>query len=318
MNEPPNEQISILEIVGSIVTLIRDTIIGFGRDKGPLLAAALAYYSMLSIAPLLVISVVVAGVAFGEAAVEGRLVEQIEGAVGPEIAAFIQLIIENASQSKSGLLATVVSVVVMVLSASRFFVTFKTALNTIWRIEPQPGRGNLFSQIKAWLFSVATVLGIGFFLLVSLSISTGIAALNPYLADFSPIFGQLSVVLNIILSLIFLSALFAFLFKALPDADIAWRDVWLGAVFTAVLFTLGEYLIGLYLSFSSLGSAFGAAGSLIIILVWVNYSAQIVLFGAEFIKVYANKHGSQLLPSKNALLVSVQRNNEHTINEEQP
>lgn len=290
--------------VKTIFSLIKETLVGFGRDKGPLLSAALAYYTVFSLAPLGVITVSVAGSVFGKAAVEGRLVGQIEQIVGEEIAVFIQLIIQNASQFQSRGVVTVVSVVVLLLGASRVFVQLKSALNIIWRIELHPGQGFLH-QVKVFLISIGMVLLLGVFFSIILSARAVISAVGP---QFSQVLGGLAPIytaVEITLSMALITLIFALIFKVLPDADVAWKDIWMGAFVTALLFTLGEYLIGQYLRWSSVGSAYGVAGSLIVFLLWIYYSAQILLLGAEFTKVYANLHGSRLLPSENAVLLSV-------------
>lgn len=293
-----------MKAVRAIFELFKKTIEGFGRDRAPLLAAAIAYYTTLSLAPLLVISVGIAGLVFGEAAVEGQIVGQIEQFVGTEIAQTIELIIENAaSVNSSGILATVVGVVVLFIGASGVINQLRTALNMIWGIRRKPKRGAI-AVIKERILSFMIVLGIGFLMVVSVSISIVLTTLRRYLSTVSQLpvesFPRLDIVAA---SLVVLSISFAIVFKILPDARVAWRDVWLGALVTALLFALGEYLIGLYLAYSSVGSAYGAAGSLVIILTWIYYSALILMLGAEFTQVFANMHGSRIRPSSNALIM---------------
>lgn len=289
-----------------IFELLRDTAVDFGKDKCSLLAAALAYYTVFSIAPLLVIAVAVAGFVFSESAVQVLVMEQIEEFMGAQVASMIQSLIDSISSPGAGILATVISVVIALLGASGVFNQLKLALNTIWGIVPDPGRG-LIGVVVTRTLSLSMVLGIGFLLLVSLVSSTIITFLGNYLLQLSPMFGAVLPRLEFVTSFLLMTFLFAIIFKALPDAKVAWRDVWLGAVVTAVLFSLGEYAIGLYISQGSVGSAYGAAGSLVVILVWIYYSAQILLFGAEFTKVYANKHGHKIIPRGNGMLVTVKK-----------
>lgn len=292
-----------MNTVKTVALLFKDTALGWSRDKGPLLAAALAYYTILSLAPLLVISVGLAGLVFGEAAVEGQLVGQIEGIVGREIAVTLQLLIENAaSVDTSGVLATVVGFLLLFLAASGVFGQLKTALNMIWGIVPGPGQGP-WSMVKSRFLSFMMVLGIGFLLLLSVAMSVALSALRRYLGAISPALVSTLPRLDIIAALILITILFAIIFRVLPDATVAWRDVWLGAAVTSALFALGEYLIGLYLSGSSVGSAYGAAGTLLVVLTWIYYSALILMFGAEFTKVYANRHGSLIRPTGNATMI---------------
>jgi membrane protein len=294
----------VLRILRESFALFKDAAVAWGQDKGSLLAASLAYYTLFSLAPLLVISVAVAGFVFGEAAVEGQLVGQIEGVVGREIAITIQRIIENAAAVRtSGILATIIGVVVLFVGASGVFGQLKTALNMIWGISRQPG-GGLLSVIKTRFLAFTMVLGIGFLLLLTVAMSVALSALRKYLATLSPALISNLPRLDIIAAMVVITILFAIVFRMLPDAEVAWRDVWLGAIVTALLFALGEYLIGLYLANSSIGSAYGAAGSLVVILVWIYYSAMILMYGAEFTKLYANCYGSKIRPAENARFVA--------------
>jgi membrane protein len=288
----------------AVFDLFKEAAVGWSRDKGPLLAAAVAYYTIFSLAPLLVVSVAVAGIYFGEAAVQGQLVGQIEGFVGREIALTIQLIIENAARVEgSGIVATIIGVLLLFIGASGVFSQLRNALNMIWGITPDPKRG-VVAFLKERFLSVTMVLGIGFLLVVSVALSIALTTLRRYLLTFSPELVANLPRLDIAVTLVVITISFAIIFRVLPDAEVAWRDVWMGAAVTALLFALGEYLIGLYLAYSSVGSAFGAAGSLVVVLTWIYYSALILMFGAEFTQVYANKYGSRIRASGNARLVA--------------
>lgn len=285
-----------------IFTLLQETAVHYGQDKGAIAAAALAYHTVFSLAPLLVVSVALAGYVFGEVAVTGELVGQIEGVVGRETAVVIQSLIQNASLGSRGLWATIVSSVLLFLGASNVFNQLKTALNMVWGIEPAPNKG-LLLVVQTRFLSILMVMGIGFLLLASVVTSTVLAALNEQLVHWFPILGGRLAVLNLGATFVLMTISFAIIFKALPDARVSWRDVLLGAVVTAIFFGLGVYLIGLYLGRSSVGSAYGAASSLVVLLFWTYMSAQILIFGAEFTRVYANKHGSQVIPKAHAVIV---------------
>jgi len=266
------------------------------------MGAALAYYSMFSLAPLLLIVVGVVSLVFGEQAARGEILGQIQNTVGGPAAAAIEQVLKNANQSGTGPMATVIGIVVLLFGASGVFVELQDSLNTIWKVKPRPGLG-LWALVRDRLLSFSVILGTGFLLIVSLVVSAGLEALRQFAAPFAaqlPGGPWLWLVLNLLLSFALLGLLFAMIYRLLPDVEIAWGDVWFGALVTTVLFTLGKYLIGLYLAHSSLTSAFGAAGSVLVILAWVYYSAQIFLFGAALTRVHAIHRGSHIVPSPNA------------------
>lgn len=284
-------------------SLLKATATGWNRDRGPMLAAALAYYTIFSLAPLLVISLAVAGMVFGEAAVAGQLVAQTEAIVGSEIAVTIESIIENAASfQSSSILATVLGAVLLFIGASGVFNQLKATLNMIWGISIKPDEHGVVNLIKSRFLSFTMVVGIGFLLLTSVALSISLTALRRYMASVSPALVNSLPRQDIAIGLLILPLLFAIVFRVLPDAELSWRDVWLGAVVTGLLFMLGEFLIGQYLTHRSIGSAFGAAGSVVVILAWIYYSALILTFGAEFTKVYANTYGSKIRPAENAQL----------------
>lgn len=281
----------------AIIELVRETAVGFTRDHGTMLAASLAYYAIFAIAPLLVIAVAVAGFVYGNAAAEGQIVDAIQDTVGREAAVVIEQLVESAGQTRAGIVATVISTALLFFGASGLFGQLRRALNIIWGIEPSPDRG-IMDIIRKRLLSFVMVLSMGLLLLLSLTAGTVISALSDFLETWLPVIGPLLPHLEILVSFGLLVLLFALLFRILPDVDVAWGDVFLGATVTAVLFAIGEYLIGLYLSRSTVSSTYGAAGSLVIVLLWIYYSAQIILFGAEFTQVYANKYGSKFPPTE--------------------
>ncbi|MCP4422053.1 MAG: YihY/virulence factor BrkB family protein [Chloroflexi bacterium] len=287
-------------IISSIFDLLKESGKGWVRDNASLLAAALAYHTIFALAPLLVIAVAVAGSVFGEAAVQGQIVAQIEDAVGREAAVVIQNLVTSANESGATLIATVLSSVLLLLGASGLFSKLQKTLNIIWGLAPAPEQG-ILNVLKKRSLAFGMVLIVGLLLLFSQVTTAIITAVSNSMTDWLPKVGTLLPQLNFLASLFILTILFALLFKVLPDAELTWNDVLLGAAVTTLLFMLGRYLIGLYLARGSATSTYGAAGSLVLILLWVYYSAQIFLFGAEFTQVYANKYGSRLKPANNAV-----------------
>ncbi|MDF5735244.1 MULTISPECIES: YihY/virulence factor BrkB family protein [unclassified Nostoc] len=287
----------------TIWKLLQETFKEWSEDKASRLAAALAYYTIFSIAPLLIIVIAIAGAVFGEEAARGQIVGQIQGLVGKDGAAFIQTAIQNANKPQTGAIASIISVVVLLVGATGLFTELQDSLNTIWEVKAKPGRG-IDNIIRLRFLSFAMVIGIGFLLLVSLVISTGLAALVTYFGNILPGVDFLWRIVNFVLSFSITTALFGLIFKVLPDVKITWNDVFIGSVITSFLFSIGRFLLGQYLGNGSFGSTYGAAGSLVVILAWVNYAAQILFFGAEFTQVYARRYGSGITPTKNAVPLS--------------
>jgi membrane protein len=272
--------------------IFKQTITEFIQDKVPRLGAALAYYTIFSLAPLLLIVIAIAGLAFGHDAAQGKIFEQLRGALGPTTAAAMQEMVKNAAKPKSGMAATIIGIITLILGASGVFGQLKDALNTIWDVKPKEGRG-IMGLIKDRFLSFAMVFGLGFLLLVSLVIDTAIAAMGKYAGNHLPGGEALWHIVELTFTFCVITVLMAGIFRLLPDLKIEWRDVWLGAGLTSLLFVLGKFALGIYFAKSAVGSSFGAAGSLVIVLLWVYYSAQILLFGAEFTQVYARSHGSR-------------------------
>ncbi len=284
----------------NLVELLKATAADWSEDNAARLAAALAYYSAISLAPLLVILVGIAGLVLGPEGARGEIAGQISGLIGPQGAEAVQDIIANASQPSSGVVATLIGIATLLWGASGVFGALQDGLDTIWEVTRERGRG-IAGLIKDRFFSLTMVLGVGFLLMVSLLLSTALAAAGKFLGHMLPVSSWVLQILNFGISFGVITLLFALIYKVLPDAVIAWSDVWIGAAMTSLLFTIGKLLIGLYLGRSMATSAYGAAGSLIAILVWVYYSAQILFFGAEFTQVYANNYGARLRPAKNAV-----------------
>ncbi|QSJ18929.1 YihY/virulence factor BrkB family protein [Nostoc sp. UHCC 0702] len=284
----------------AIWRLLQETFKEWNEDKASRLAAALAYYTVFSIAPLLIIVIAIAGAVFGEEAARGEIFRQIQGLVGSDGAKFIETAIKNANKPQTGTIASIISILLLLLGATGLFTELQDSLNTIWEVKPKPGRG-FTNIIRQRFLSFAMVLGIGFLLLVSLVISAVLSALVAYFSNLLPGVDPLWQLVSFLLSFAITTVLFALIFKVLPDVKITWSNVAIGAIITSALFSIGRFLLGQYLGNSSFGSTYGAAGSLVVILAWVYYAAQILFFGAEFTQVYARKYGSGITPNKNAI-----------------
>jgi membrane protein len=279
---------------------LKDTVRDWLDDDAARLAAALAYYALLSLAPLIVIAIAVVGFFVGADAARGRVAGELGAIVGAEAAQGIQAVAANARSPSAGIVSTVVGVVTLFVGASGVFGELQSSLNAVWEVAPKPGRGVL-GQLRDRFLSFTMVLGVAFLLLVSLLISSLLSAVGKMMAGALPGGEVLWQVVNFTFSLAVVTGLFALIFKVIPDAEVKWRDVWLGAAFTAILFTLGKFLLGLYLGKAAVGSAYGAAGSIIALVVWVYYAAQILLLGAEFTQVQARRHGHEIRPSAGAV-----------------
>ena len=270
------------------------TFTNWAEDKAPRLGAALAFYSVLSIGPLLLIIIAIAGAVFGEEAARGRLVDQIAALVGAQGGQAIQSLLANTHKPDATVWASIIGMATLLLSASGVFGELQDALNTIWKVEPVTGQQrNFLLFIKRRFLSFSMVLGIGFLLLVSLSLTTFLSAVSTYMAGTFHMLSPFLLVLDCILTFAVITLLFAMIFKILPDEFVRWSDVWAGSVITAVLFTIGKFFIGLYLGHSAIASAYGAAGSVVVLIIWIYFSAQILYFGAEFTRVYAMTVGSR-------------------------
>ena len=285
--------------IKTISKLLKETFQEWQQDKVSRLAAALAYYTVFSITPLLVIAIAIAGAVFGQEAAKGEIVSQINGLVGDQGAKAIEVALANADQPNISGAASLISIAILLLGASGVFAQLQEALNTIWNIKAKPN-GGIWEFIRKRLLSFGMVLAIGFLLLVSLLVSAALSGIGKFETSILPGFTLIWQIINFAISFGFITLLFGLIYKYLPDAKIKWDDVIVGAIITALLFTFGKFIIGLYLGRGSLGSAYGAAGSLVIFLAWVYYSAQILLFGAEFTQVYARKFGKKITPNRHA------------------
>ena len=279
-------------IMSRIWRLLKATFQEWQKDKASRIAAALAYYTIFSIAPLLVLAIAIAGAVFGQDTAREQIVSQLENLVGTKGAAPILVALENASQPGAGGIASLVSIGFLLLGASGVLAQLQDALNTVWNVQPRTNQG-IWEFVRKRLLSFLMVLVVGFLLMLSLILSTVISALSKYRTDFLPGSELIWENLDFIVSLGLTSFMFALLFKYVPDTNITWKDVGVGGTITALLFAFGKYLLGWYLSQGSMGSAYGAAGSLIVFLVWIYYSAQIILLGAEFTQVYSYIFGSK-------------------------
>lgn len=277
-----------------MLQLIKQAISDFFTDDAPRYGAAIAYYTIFALAPVLLIVITVAGLVVGEDVVRDQLLSQISGLIGRDGAAAVGAILERAGKRDAGLLATVLALGGLVFAATGAFLELQAALNMIWRVRPDAGAGiNVNGIVKRRARSLALVVSIGFLLLVSLTVSSGVRLAISWMSDIVPAMQAFVTVVDQVLSLLISGVLFGLLFRVLPDVHLRWRDVAVGAFATAVLFAVGQRLIGVYLGNSTLASPFGAAGTVVIILVWVYYSAQIVLLGAEFTRVYAEREGKR-------------------------
>jgi membrane protein len=284
------------------VPLLKDTFKQWSADKAARLAAALSFYTMLSIAPLLVIAVAIVGFVFGSDQAQQKLIEQISSLVGPQSADAIQGMLENAAQPDVRSWAGIIGLATLLWGASNVFGQLHESMNFIWNVRLKPGLG-LIATIRQRLLSFSLVAVIGFLLLVSLILSAILTALGAYFANLLPGGAWLWQIVNFAVSLLVITGLFALMYRVIPDVKVAWRDMWLGAFVTALLFVIGKQILGYYLGRQSFGSTYGAAGSLVVLLVWIYYSAQIFFFGAEFTQVYATRFGKGMTPEKNVQFI---------------
>lgn len=301
----------------AVWTLLKTTFDEWREDKASRLAAALSYYTIFSLAPLLIIVIAIVGLILDPGTVQRAILDQFQGLFGAESSSLIDTMIESTRRPAAGIIATVIGIVTLLFGALGVFGQLKDALNTIWEVEPKPSQG-ILGLLKDRLLSFTMILGVGFLLLVSLVLSTGLSALNGWVESWLPGGAILAQIINLVVSFGVITLLFALIYKILPDAEIAWRDVWIGAAVTALLFSLGKLAIGLYLGNSSTASAYGAAGSLIVILLWIYYSAQILFFGAEFTQVYARLHGSRIVPDEDAVALTEETRAEQGIPRTRP
>jgi len=283
--------------------MLKSTFVGFSDDKGLKLSASLSYYTIFSLGPLLLLLISLVGFFLGEEAIRGQLFAEINGLVGDKAAVQIQEIIQNLELSGKTTSAVIIGVITLIIGATTVFGEIQDSINIIWRVKAKPKRGWV-KLIKDRLLSSSLIIGLGFLLIVSLAVNGAVQALSDWLQNFFPnITVVLFNILNLIISFIVITVLFGVIFKVLPDVKIRWRHVRMGAFVTAALFMLGRFLIGLYIEKTGTESTYGAAGSLIVILVWVYYTAAIMYLGAEFTRAYADFIGLRIEPSEFAVYV---------------
>src|SRR6201993_156689 len=292
--------------LGNAVSLLKQTFSEWLQDKAPQLGAALAYYTVFSLAPLILVLLAIVGVIFRDnpAGAWNKITQQMSYFLDPSAVQVVQSIAQKASQPGKSTIATIIGIALALFGASGVFGQLQDALNTIWGVKAKPAQG-IWGFLRARFLSFAMVGGICFLLLVSLAIEALLKGFSHYVQSVLP--GGLVVALAVYLIFDFAAVvlLFAMIFKFLPDVKIQWRDVWTGAVMTAILFGIGKWLLGLYLGSGAAGSAYGAASSLITLLLWVYYSSQILLFGAEFTQVYANTYGTRVEPEEHAVKIKI-------------
>jgi membrane protein len=290
-----------MRVLKAIVNLIVDAGSAWSQDKASLYAASIAYYMTFSIAPILVLSVAIASRVFSQAVIEGQLVSQIGAFIGPEAAVLLENLLRSANIGSSSF--TIISIIILLWAASGVFNHLKRALDIIYGVTPRPmaPRRGCLHALRNRFFSFAMVLFMGLLLLAALTLNTVVTAMGSFLVQYLPELAALNTTISRFIAPAIMFFLFGIIFKTLPEARVAWRDVWLGAAVTTLLFLLGNYFIGIYLRLTNVGSVYGAAGSLIVILVWIYYSAQILMYGAEFTKIYAIRYGSGIVPRRSAI-----------------
>ena len=274
------------------VDLSKQSVNAWLDDYAPSMGAAIAYYTVFSIAPLLIIVIAVAGLIWGEDAVRGEIFGQLAGLLGKEGAAGIQSLLASADKPTEGIVSTVISIVILIVGATTVFAELQSALDRIWKVPAQAKQSGIWATLRARLLSFGLVLGLAFLLMVSLVTSAALSAFGSWFGGLMPGWEILLQLINVVLSIGFTAVLFAMIYRYMPQVEIAWRDVMVGGLVTAVLFQVGKVAISLYIGKSAVASPFAAAGSIVVLLVWVYYAAQVFLLGAEFTWVYANRHGS--------------------------
>jgi membrane protein len=273
------------------------------------MAAALAYYTTFSIAPLLLIIISIVGLVFGRQAVQHEIQGQIQGLIGPGPASQVGAMVQNAGRhSSTGILGAALGILALLFGATGALTQLQSSLDKIWHVKPDPRVGGVKNFVGQRILSLGMILAIAFLLLVSLAVSAGLSAFGSYAASVLPhaFSGPLLRAIGFIVSLAIIAALFAAMFKFLPDAKIWWTDVWIGAAMTSLLFTIGKFLIGIYLGHSGTASTYGAAGSLVLIVLWIYYSSMIFLYGAEFTAVWSEAHSGAVQPKKGAVRVTTE------------
>lgn len=278
--------------LSKFVDLSKRSVNAWLDDYAPSMGAAIAYYTVFSIAPLLIIVIAVAGLIWGQDAVRGEIFGQLAGLLGKEGAAGIQSLLASADKPTEGIVSTIISVVILIIGATTVFAELQSALDRIWKVPAQVKKSGIWATLRSRILSMGLVLGLAFLLMVSLVTSAALSAFGGWVGGLMPGWEFLLQLINVVLSIAFTAVLFSMIYRYMPQVEIAWRDVMVGGLVTAVLFQVGKVLISLYIGKSAIASPFAAAGSVVVLLVWVYYAAQVFLLGAEFTWVYANRHGS--------------------------
>jgi membrane protein len=288
---PRSQEAGNVKVLSETWKLLKDTVLSFIEDEALSRGAAIAFFTVTSLAPVLLIVIAIAGLAFGRDAAQNAIIGQLSGLMGPQAAEVLQSAVASASGASSGIIATIVGLMTLVITASGVFGEMQSTLNAIWKAEPA-NLTTVSRLIRARAASLGLVAALGFLLMVSLVVSAALTAFGNHLNSILPLGKLLLPALHFAVSLLLISVLFAAIYKILPDRHLEWRDVVVGGVVTAILFNIGKSLIGWYIGSSAIASSYGAAGALIVLLLWVYYSIQIFLLGAEFTKIYTNRHGS--------------------------
>jgi membrane protein len=275
--------------------ILKKTFSAWDAHEGQRLGASLAFYSILSLAPLVVLIVAIAGFVFGNSAAQNQIIAQVEAMIGKDGGEAVRATLQHAHRPAAGTAASILGVVTLLWGASGVFGELRAALNKMWDVRPREGEG-IWATVRRQLFSFGMVLAVGFLLVVSLVLSAALAALGKFLGGMLPVPAYILSAVNFLVPLVGIAFLFALIFKYVPEVKVAWENVWLGAIATAFFLTVGKYLIGLYLGKAAPGSAYGAAGSLVVVVVWVYYSAMIFLFGAEFTHIIAEQRENEAKP----------------------
>ena len=288
-----------MPLIKNLVLLLRDAVDRWNADRAPRLAAALAYYATFSLAPLALVTIWIAGRIFGDATAQRYLIDLIAQNFGADSAAFVQDMIGSVARTSAGPLFGFIAVIGLLFGATGLFFGMQDALNTVWNVPPDPPRNwwrSLLGLIQDRALSFVMVLASGGILIVSLAVSTLLTVLDPLLRVVQPNSAALLNIVDLLTSFVIATVLFAVLYRVLPEARVRWRDVWLGGLSAALLFTVGKFALSLYLTYSNVRTVFGAASSFVVVLIWIYYSAQIFLFGAEVCRVYADRHKVNQLP----------------------
>lgn len=293
--------VNLREKIKSVGALMQATVAIWLRSQSFIFAGALAFFTMFSIAPVVILAVHIIGLVLSTDAAMAQIMMQLEEVLGPDAAEAVAVAVEGSRMSEGSLVGTLIGVGALTFGATTVFAQMQRALNTIWQVVPRPSRNSIMLMVRSRLLSLTVVLAIGFVLLVSMLLSVMIRAVMVFAQDWVPMPPSTVYMIEFGVSVLVVSSLFATIFKVLPDVHLRWRDVWIGAVLTALLFIFGRSLIALYLANTATASAYGAAGSLVMLLLWVNYSSLILLFGASFTRAWAEHRGLTILPKATAL-----------------